>query len=49
MERRRISILALIIQSIEDYFVPAAVAGYLCRHIANSALAIIPARGHFPL
>lgn len=47
-EIKRISIPTLIIQSTEDYFVPAAVAYYLYRNIADSTLAIIPARGHFP-
>ena len=38
----------LLIQSHDDYFVPASVAEYLHAHIRGSVLKTIDAEGHLP-
>lgn len=44
----KITLPTLIIQSLEDYFVPLAVAVYMSEQIPNSQLSLINAKGHFP-
>lgn len=47
-ELARVQHPTLVLQTVQDAFVPAAVGRYLAEHMANSRLAMLDAEGHVP-